>query len=121
MALSPDDWLLVKKIAEASQQNFVITQAKDWPMFQWMMVGVAGAWLSTLSLAVYIWKDLKSRISTQRQEDAGRCRDCNKSIWDYIKGPMLNAIMECCYIGDAEKIKLMTDIRSQTDAVDENA
>ncbi len=83
-----------------TSHQFTITQATDWPMFLAMggllFLVFAGAWGVIVSLLVYGFKDIKSRISAQRAEDVGRCSDCKSAIWDHIDGPMWTAIKEHC-------------------------
>lgn len=120
MAISPDDWVLVQNIVKVAQSNFSITDAKDWPMFLWMLKVVGVVITLVLGLVLYIWQDLKKNITSRRAEDSEKCQNCKSGIWEYIKGPMLNAIMACCYIDDATKIKLMADVKSYAEGSEDH-
>jgi predicted methyltransferase len=50
-------------------------------MFKEMLAGmrilVGGAWVSTVALLVFIWRNLLARYALQRKEDRGNCNRCN--------------------------------------------
>lgn len=75
--------------------HYTITGAQDWPMFKEMLAGmrilVGAAWVSTVGLLVFIWRNLLARYAQQRKEDRGNCKRCNgahirefSDIWDTV-------------------------------------
>jgi len=103
--------------------DLTITEAKDWPMFLAMMkllgIVICAGWAAVISLIIYIWKDLKKRISTQRSEDRENCASCKSQIWRHIEGPVWDAIENCCHgLSAAEKCTLRDNIKFKTGACD---
>ena len=130
MAITPKDMEMLAEMAKAMKTSsegavakvapvhYTITGAEDWPMFQFMLGGFGLAWVLIVGLLVYIWKDLKVRIGSQRAEDAKGCETCKKAIWDHIAGPIWNAIEACCVdFTDVEKQRLQAEIQKQTQGV----
>ncbi|MDA3832814.1 MAG: hypothetical protein PF495_05400 [Spirochaetales bacterium] len=118
MVLSPEDWITAQNIAAATKATFSITEAKDWPMFLSMMKIVMWVVSGILFLAGVMWWDLRRNIAGRRKEDTEKCNNCKTGIWDYIRGPMLNAILSCCYLDDATKIKLLADVKSYAEGAE---
>lgn len=103
-------------------QTFTITNAQDWPMFLSMIKFTgflfSGALASVLGLLIYIWKDLKDRITSRRQEDNDRYTKCREGIWQHIEGPVWSAIESCCpRMSESEKAKLKRSIQERTEEV----
>jgi len=92
---------------DATPIKFTITAASDWPMFQWMftvLLSIMGTlWTIIVGLIIYIHRDLKKRITTQRSDDGKKCDNCHSElknsdteIWDHIDKAVWVALDQCC-------------------------
>jgi len=75
--------------------HYTITGASDWPMFKFLFIFLCGAfsamWGVIVALIGLQWRDLKTRISSQRKDDKDSCKSCKSentremdAIWDNI-------------------------------------
>jgi len=85
---------------ESDILHYTITGAQDWPMFKLMfgvVAGLCGAmWVIITALIGIMWRDLRTRIASQRHDDKAHCVDCKSnhtrefdSIWTKLD--------ECCH------------------------
>jgi uncharacterized membrane protein YraQ (UPF0718 family) len=87
-------------IPEPELVAFTITGAKDWPMLVQLVTWGAGIFCVVfggcfsiiMGLIVYMWYDLKKRITSQRKDDRDHCHNCKQdntreldALWDNIK------------------------------------
>jgi hypothetical protein len=83
-----------------ANHQFTITQASDWTMLlvmaSMLFAVFIGAWGIVVKLLIYGFKDIKEKISAQREENDKRYTDCKSAIWDHIEGPIWTAIKEHC-------------------------
>lgn len=105
-------------MATPEEAHFLITQAKDWPMFQFMFTLLGAVfifmWGLIAGLIAAMWRSLSSQVEKQKQESDARLEelkqetegDCTKckggvsqdlqEIWNHIDDVIWKAIETCC-------------------------
>lgn len=72
----------------AMAADFAITEARDWPMFVFLLSFIGVLMASLAGFICYVWRDLKSDLRVRCSDRNAQCERQREKIW--------SAIDDCC-------------------------